>query len=80
MAVHVVNVGLVQVTPTGEVKRKDSMTIGESVQASTETRVLPNDSVPNSQGYPTIEQYLTSEDGDGFQLRHMDQYFIVTYN
>jgi hypothetical protein len=78
MAVHVARIGMVHVTPTGAVKTHANMTIGEAARSSSEIRVLPNPSIPNSVGYPTIEDYLTAEDTAGFSLRHLDQTFIIT--
>lgn len=78
MAVHVVNISLVNTNGAGQVKPKTRMTIGEAMQSNLEHRILPNPNVPNSNNYPDLEQYLISEDSDGFSLIHLDQTLVIT--
>lgn len=80
MAVHVARLGLVHISPTGDIKQHSSMTIGEAAKSSSGIRVLPHDDIPNTAGHPTIEQYLENEDADGFTLRHIDQTYVITYS
>jgi hypothetical protein len=76
----VVNVGLFNVDPTGNVVTKDdpNTTLGTLLKTSTEHRVIPDGTVPNSTNYPTVKDYLVAEAASGFLLKHMDQYVIVT--
>jgi hypothetical protein len=79
-SVHVVTMGIVNITAGGEVKQKSQMTIGEVINnSSTGMRVLPNPLVPSSIGFPTLEAYLIAEALSGFVLNHLDQYTIITY-
>jgi len=74
---HVVNVGLVHVGPQGSVIQK-SESIKAQLNFSTEHRVIPKSTVPNSADYPTVEAYIEAEAADDFILRHLGQYMIVT--
>jgi len=79
MAVHYVNIMLVNIDKDGNIIPPGKQAqIGTVADFSTEHRVAPNPNVPNSAGYPTVENYLIAEDGAGFSVRHMDQYTIVT--
>lgn len=78
MAIHVANIGLTQVTPSGTVKSRANMTIKEAITASTEHRIIPNPSIPNTSGSPTIADYIVLEEAAGFGLAHIDQYFVIT--
>ena len=79
MPVHVVNVQLVNVDSNGTViVNKADSTIAQVMTSNTDRRIAPNPNVDNSDGWPTIEDYLNLEDNDGFRLVHMDQYIIVT--
>lgn len=79
MAIHIVNIRLMPVDKQGNPILKESATIEQiKNQGAHEMRVIPNDNVPNSAGYPTIEDYLILEDSGGLTLRHMDQYTIIT--
>ena len=81
MSTRVVNVGLFPVDATGNViiKNSKSTTIGTmSASTSTQHRVIPDSTVPNSTGYPTIKDYLVLEDAGGWLFKHMDQSFIIT--
>jgi hypothetical protein len=74
---HVVNVGLVNVSAVGTVIAEGDA-ISSNMQFSTEHRVIPNSSIPSSQGHPTIAQYLVAEAALNFLPKHVDQTFIVT--
>ena len=77
MAVHVVYVRQMQVV-NGQVVDKEDATIAQMANASMEMRIVPDSDVPNSTTSPTIKDYLVAEDGDGFDLAHMDNTIIVT--
>lgn len=75
--VHVVNVGLVKVDATGNII-SDRQAIGARTQFSTEHRVIPKTTVPNSVNNPTIAEYLRLEALGNFLPVHIDQYTMVT--
>ena len=80
IGVHAVTTGLKNISPTGTVINKTSSTIGQVITSTSDHRVLLNVSVPNSAGFPTIEQYIAAEALDDYVVYHMDQYCIVTYS
>lgn len=81
MAVHIARVDLMHVTSGGAVKKKSNMTIGEVARATHEHRIIENTHLaPNSVGNPTIENYIAAEYDDGFKIKYMDQYIIITDN
>ena len=75
--VHTASIGLVKIGPVGNI-----ITEGEAISArlnfSTEHRILPDKSNPNTNNYPTIEQYVALEATNLYEVRHLDQYTIVT--
>lgn len=89
-AAHVVNIVLVHVdSETHEIFTKDGSPLSKMTTPvtratnrprtfSTEHRVQPDATIPNSAGYPTIPAYITAEVAAGFRLAHMDQTYIVT--
>lgn len=79
--IHVVRIGVFTVDQNGSRidKTSPSTTINQMKNTSQDVLVIPDASVPNSAGYPTVKAYLIAEDGDGYTLRHMDQSFIITY-
>lgn len=77
MAIHVVYVRQTQVN-NGQVVDKTNATINQVMKSSMEMRIVPDATVPNSAGSPSIKDYLIAEDGDGFNLSHMDNTIIVT--
>ncbi len=74
---HVAQIGLVQIDSVG-----NEITGGDPINArfsfSTEHRILPNVAILNTQGHPTLEDYLTAEASDDFLPVHIDQYVVVT--
>jgi hypothetical protein len=76
-SIHKVNTQLMKVNAVGGIIDKDS-SIQENLVFSTEHRIIPNDNVPNSQGYPTIANYLRAEAQDNYLPAHIDQYTIIT--
>lgn len=80
-ASHFVNVGLINIDVISGnpiLKNAPTTTLGMMLKTSTEPRVLPDASVPNSANYPTVKAYLALEIAGGFSLKHMDQYVIIT--
>ena len=80
MAAHVVYIGLVQVNGVGGIVDKYNATIAERINASSQPRVIPDAAIPNSAGYPTIEDYITSESDDGYAVVSLTNTTIVTQN
>jgi hypothetical protein len=82
VGVHLVNVELVRVNSiTGDVLATSSgeHTIREHLNYESQIRVIPNDSIPNSVGRPTVPEYLSGEAADAYVLEHIDQSTVVTY-
>lgn len=82
IGIHVARTGLFTVDQSNNRidKNAASTTINQLKNTHHEFLVLPDASIPNSLGYPTIKAYLESEANDNFVLSHMDQTMIVTYN
>jgi hypothetical protein len=77
--IHVARIALLPVNPLGAVLDKNTATIAQMTQASTEERVLVDADIPNSVGNPTPTEYLKLEAADDYTLRHIDQTYIITY-
>lgn len=84
--IHTVEVGLVWIGLNNKILVKNNtdtklsdFTKGDVRQ---EHRVFPNltgaGSTANSDGYPTIAEYLEAEAGDDFAFAYMDQNTIIT--
>ena len=88
MAVHTAIIRLVNVDNSGKVVYKTNSTIEDIARAAgTAHRVYqestgsaPNAASGNSTTAPSIHEYLTAEDSDGYNLIHMDQFYIITSN
>jgi hypothetical protein len=80
MAIHAARVGLFTTDSSGNRIDKccNSISINELKQTSQEFLILPDQSIPNTSGYPTIKSYLQLEAADGFFLQHLDQSFVIT--
>ena len=81
MASHVVYIRPTIIDSNGNVVDKnDPSTTLQQIYSNTETqmRVLQDAAVPNSYGYPTIEQYIALENSDAYLLKHLDNNMIVT--
>ena len=78
IGLHIVRVGLKNIDATGSVIDKTTSTIGQVISSSSEHRVLVNAAVPNSAGFPTIDDYLLAEAAQDYIPYHIDQYMIVT--
>ena len=76
MAIHIVSLALKQVVG-GSVLANDH-TIGQRMVASSEFRVLPDSTIPNSSGSPNPVTYIKAEHDAGFELVLWNQSYIVT--
>lgn len=84
VGIHVVRVNFVTVNSQGQFVDKNAdtdepATINDMLDISNEHRVMPDGSVPNSGGYPSVPTYLEAEAADNYVLHYMDQNKIVTY-
>ena len=79
--VHVARLGLYTVDGSGNRVDKSgtSASINTMKSTSMDFLVIPDTSIPNSAGYPTIKTYLEDEANDNFELSHLDQSYIITY-
>lgn len=80
--VHVANLGLVKIKPDGTPYHRGSSTrnISECLNFSEEHRIFPNNSNPNTEGYPTLEDYLNLEAADGYIPQIVNQSMVITYH
>jgi hypothetical protein len=79
MPIHYANVQLIDVDSTGQIINKATARMDKYLSATEKQfRVIPNSNIPNSTGYPTIISYLQAEMNDGYYLRHLDNYIIIT--
>ena len=78
---HFASLGLVHVDATGRTYQRGTskdLTVAETLDFSTEHRILVDASNSNTDGNPTIETYLSREASDDFQLKEVNQSFIIT--
>lgn len=80
MTIRVARVGLFTTDLSGNRIDKccNSVSINELRHTSQEFLVLPDQSLPNTIGYPTITAYLQLEANNGLSLQHLDQSFVIT--
>lgn len=90
MSIHIAQIALVQidsVTGLPFVKESSNLNKYTSLPAnavtrirdfSTEHRILPDVTNPNTAGYPTVPDYLTLENVGGYNLAHVDQTYVIT--
>ncbi len=81
MAVHVARLGFFTTTQNNvRIDKNDPSTkISDMLNTKMEALVIPDAAIPNTANYPTIKTYLELEDSDNFELKHLDQSFIITY-
>jgi hypothetical protein len=77
--IHVARIGLMPVNSVGTVVNKNTATIGEMTQCSSEERVIVDLLLPNTTANPTPKTYLELEAADGYVVYHLDQTYIITY-
>jgi len=79
---HFAEIGLVQIDPvSGRVYQRGhggNLTIKEVLVFQTEHRILVDNALPNTSTNPTIKEYLELEAADDFQLKTVNQSFVVT--
>lgn len=83
IGIHVVNTAFLRVDPATRIPIKgDDKTVSIKQHLLTESQhvVLPDTTVPNSIGYPSVPAYLKLEAASDFVLKHLDQNTIITYN
>lgn len=82
VGIHVVRVGLFTVDASNNRidKNASSTTINQLKNTHHEFLVIPDATVPNSAGYPTIKDYLVLEAASNYVLKHLDQNTIITYD
>lgn len=82
IGVHFVRLGLFTVDINGA--RIDKSGSGASINTmkstSMEFLVIPDASVPNSSGYPTMKNFIQLEANNNFVVNYIDQSIIITYN
>jgi len=79
--VHVARVGLFTTDQNGQRLDKccPTTTINQMKDTRQEFLIIPDSTIPNSSGYPTIATFLKNEATAGFVLNHLDQSFCITY-
>ena len=82
IGVHYVRVGLFTVDVNGARidKSGSSASINTMKSTSMEYLVIPDASIPNSAGYPTIKHFVELEAASNYVVYHIDQSIIITYN
>jgi hypothetical protein len=75
-------VAYIKPTPVlnGTVIDKETATIGEVMRSNTEMRIMPDDSLPNTSGSPTIQEYINLESGSGYKVVQITNTAIITDN
>jgi hypothetical protein len=83
IGIHVVRVAFLAIsTKTGvPINKEDpNTTIRDTLQTEHRHVIIPDNSVPNSANYPTVDAYLKLEAAGNYILGHMDQNMIITYD
>lgn len=79
---HMATFGLFNVdTVSGRVYQRGAggnLSIKEVLRFQTEHRIVEDAALPNTGGNPDLKTYLELEAGDGFQLKEVNQSFVVT--
>ena len=79
--IHVAKIGIFTVDASGNRldKSRGNHSIAEMTNTSNAVLLLPDASIPNTLGYPNISTYLANEHSEGYEFKHMDQTFVITY-
>jgi hypothetical protein len=88
MPVRTAIIRLVNVSSDNVIIYKNKSTIDKVINSSEmlprvfeyESGSAPNAASGDDSSAPSIHEYLNSEDSDGYNLVHLDQYFIITQN
>ncbi len=77
---HFVNTRLIDVDVNGTVidQNNPATQIHDILVTEQQHRVIPDPDVPNSTGWPTVPDYIAAEGDSDFELKHLDQFTIVT--
>ncbi len=81
MEIHFASIGLVKTTPDGRHYTNDSapgIAIKDALHFTQDFRVLPDNDIVSTLGYPTIKTYLEREAALSFKPTQITQTFIVT--
>jgi hypothetical protein len=78
--IHVARIALMPVNSVGAVVSKNSATIGQMMNVTSEERMISDSSIPNTANNPTPKAYLELEAAGDFILNHIDQTYIITYS
>lgn len=80
MAIHVARISVFTVDSNGNRidKSRGSHSIKALTDTSTDILVIPDATIPNTTGYPSVKEYLEAEVADGYEFKHMDQSHIIT--
>ena len=85
MAIRTAVIKLVNINSVGNIVYKSQSIRDVIANLNNVHRIFEyeNGSAPNAASdgditAPTIHQYLNSEDGDGYELIHIDQFLIIT--
>lgn len=81
-SIHVARVGVFTVDSNGTRldKSRGSHSIADMLNTSSNILVIPDQTIPNTSNYPNLKDYLNAEADDGYQFKHLDQTFVITYN
>jgi len=79
--VHVAIIGMVNVSNTDSsvVYSKTQNTLGQVMKSGQEPRILEDATNPNTTGNPAIKEYIELEAVDNYQVQHISQTYIITY-
>jgi hypothetical protein len=79
VGLHIARVGIFNVDGLGNVLSNDSTSIKQRLMADMKHLVIEDDTISNTSGNPTVEEYLKLEADDNYVLSHIDQSTIITY-
>ena len=68
------------VNSVGSVVNKATATIAETMQSSTQMRIATDSQNDNTNGNPTLEQYIKEEANDGYVVSFISNTVIVTHH
>jgi len=74
---HIAYMKLTKVNAVGQVLTGNDP-LSSHLNFSTEFRIIPDSSLPNTANYPTLAQYLLLEAASNYEVRHVDQNMVMT--
>lgn len=75
---QLMNINSVTGRPYLRVSPNEFLPVKGVLSFRTEHRVIEDPNLPNSTGYPTVEEYLNRESGDGLRPVQVDQTMVIT--